>query len=70
MEPQSDRRLYLPEELPAVLQLNQEQVDLLVRTGQLRPIRICGELRFNARELDSLIQTYQQIADRKEPRVQ
>jgi hypothetical protein len=70
MEPKHERRLYEPEELPAVLDLNQEQVDLLVRTGQLRSIRIWGETRFDSNELDQLIETYKQIANRKKEYVQ
>jgi hypothetical protein len=70
MNPQSERRLYEPMELPGVLQLNQEQVDWLVNTGQLNPIRIAGEVRFDSRELDALIDTYQQIAKRKKSYVQ
>jgi hypothetical protein len=58
-------RLYTGTELPALLRLTPEQVDRLVKTGQLRPIRICGEERFDSRELDALIETYKQIAKRK-----
>lgn len=70
MNTQSERRLYQPMELPGVLQLDQEQVDWLVNTGQLNPIRIAGEVRFDSRELDALIDTYQQIAKRKKTYVQ
>lgn len=65
MQAQQDRRLYQPGELPAVLQLNQEQVNHLFRTGQLRRIRICGEDRIDSQEVDQLITTYKQIAERK-----
>ena len=65
MESQPGRRLYLPEELPGLLQLTQEQVDRLIRTGQLCQIRICGENRIDSREVDQLIGTYGQIAKRK-----
>lgn len=60
-----DRRLYTGTELPALLRLTPEQVDRLINTGQLRPIRICGEVRFDSRELDELVETYKQIAQRK-----
>jgi len=66
----SNRRLYQPAELPTLLQLSQEQIDFLVRTGQLKSIRIAGEERFDSHELDELIQTYKQIAERKSPSVQ
>ena len=61
-----DRRLYAGAELPDLLRLTPEQVDRLIKTGQLRPIRICGEVRFDSRELDALIGTYKQIAQRKQ----
>jgi len=64
------RRLYLPSELPEILRLTPEQIDHLVRTGQLRPIRICGEDRFDSRELDALIETYKQISSRRHSYVQ
>lgn len=67
---QSDRRLYTPAEIPTVLQLNQEQIDWLVKTGQLNPIRIASEVRFDSRELDALIETYKQISKRKKSHVQ
>jgi hypothetical protein len=60
-----DRRLYAGAELPGLLRLTPEQVDRLIKTGQLRPIRICGEDRFDSHELDALIETFKQIAQRK-----
>jgi hypothetical protein len=50
---QQERRPYQPGEVPGLLQLTQEQVDLLIRTGQLPKFRICGEER-----IDQLISTY------------
>jgi hypothetical protein len=41
----------------------------LVSTGQLRTIRICGEVRFDSKEVGQLIETYNQIAKRKEENV-
>jgi hypothetical protein len=66
---QSDRRLYQLAELPEVLQLTQEQIDWLINTDQLHPIRIAGEVRFDSRELDAVIVTYLQIAKRKKHNV-
>lgn len=62
---QSERRLFQPAELPTVLQLSKEQIDWLATTGQLNPIRIAGEIRYDSREVDALINTYIQIAKRK-----
>jgi uncharacterized protein (UPF0261 family) len=64
------RRLLTKEEIGAVLQLGDSQVQWLISTEQVRPIRIAGEIRFDSRELDALIETYKQIANRKENRVQ
>jgi hypothetical protein len=62
--------LYTGTELPALLRLTPEQVDRLINTGQLRPIRICGQERFTSNEINALVETYKQIADRKIPHVQ
>jgi hypothetical protein len=67
---QSDRRLYQQIDLPGALQLSQEQIGWLISTGQLNPIRIAGEVRFDSRELDALIDTYLQITKRKKNYVQ
>lgn len=65
MPNQPERRLYKPDELTALLQLSQEQIDRLIKTDQIRTIRICGEVRIVSNELDALIETYKQIAQRK-----
>lgn len=65
MDFQQERRLYQQEDLPDLLQLNTEQIDRLIRTGQLCPIRICGETRFDSQEISTLIETYKQVARRK-----
>lgn len=65
MNPQTERRLYQPGELPALLQLTTEQVNGLIHTGQLCQIRICGEERVDSHEVDEMIETYRQIAERK-----
>ena len=70
MNSQSERRLYQIEQLPDVMQLDDTQIDWLVSTGQLRTIRICGEVRFDSNEVSELIETYTQIAKRKQHNVQ
>jgi len=62
----NERRLYQRDELSALLQLDELKVQQLVNTGQLSPIRICGEVRFDSRDVDQLIQTYKQISQRKQ----
>jgi hypothetical protein len=69
MQTQTERRLYQIEQLPDLLQLAPDKIDWLVKTGQLRTIRICGELRFDSKEVGQLIETYHQIAKRKEENV-
>jgi hypothetical protein len=59
------RRLYQPIDLPALLQLNQQEIDWLIKTAQLNPMRIAGEIRFDSRQVDALIDTYLQVAKRK-----
>lgn len=70
MQTQTERRLYQIGQLPEVLQLSAPQIDWLVSTGQLRAIRICGEVRFDSTEVSELIATYQQTAKRKLDHVQ
>lgn len=52
------RRLYEGADLPGLLRLSQEQIDWLVGTRQLQPLRICGEVRYDSRQIDDLINTY------------
>ncbi len=62
---QTERRLYRPEELPTVLQLSEDQCQWLTRTGQLNPLTICGETRYDSADVAALIETYKQVAKRK-----
>ncbi len=64
------RYLLRKDDLIDLLQLPEPKVQWLIDTEQIHPILLCGEERFDSRELDRLIETYNQIADRKEPRVQ
>ena len=64
------RRLLQKADLLAILQLPAPEVQWLIDTHQLRPLLLCGEERFDSKELDRLISTYQQIAERKNPDVQ
>lgn len=64
LEPQ-DRRLYADADLPELLQLTQEQIDWLVVTRQLQPLKICGESRFDSRQIDDLIDVYLKTASRR-----
>lgn len=59
------RCLYRREDLPAVLQLRLDQINHLVNTRQLTSILICGEERFDSREVSTLIDTYIRVTRRK-----
>ncbi len=63
-------RLLQKTDVMALLQLPEPQVQWLIDTQQIRSLLLCGEERFDAREVDRLIATYQQISERKEPHVQ
>lgn len=59
------RCLYMREDLPAVLNLSPEQIGFLIDTGQLTAILICGEERFDSREVSALIETYIRVTRRR-----
>lgn len=65
-----ERRLLQRGDLVTLLQLPAEKIDWLIGTRQLHPVFICGEERFDTREVDLLIATYRQIAERKQTLVQ
>jgi hypothetical protein len=60
-----ERRLYAAVQVQELLNLTCDQVNRLVNTGQLRALRLCGEIRFDSYDVDGLIETYKQVADRK-----
>lgn len=70
MTSKPERRLYAQTDLPALLQLDGSKVEWLIKTGQLVPIHIAGEVRFDSMDLNSLIETYKQIATRRQSYVQ
>jgi hypothetical protein len=70
VQAQQERRLLQKADLMALLQLTEPKVQWLIDTKQIRPLLLCGEERFDSKELDRLIATYQQIATRKDPSVQ
>ena len=63
--PPPPRRLYDQAEVCDVLQLETEQIDWLVKTRQLSALRICGQIRFDSRDVNELIETYKQTSTRK-----
>jgi hypothetical protein len=61
----TQRRLMAREELAALLQLSEPQVQQLIDTRQIQTIRICGEARFDSLDLYRLIETYKATAARR-----
>jgi hypothetical protein len=53
------------ERVMETLSLTREQVDWLSNTGQLQPINICGQVRFDAYDVRSLVDNYKTIQARR-----
>ena len=71
MNQTTQRRLLRRADVMALLQLPEAKVQWLVDTQQIHALYLCeGEERFDSRDIDQLIETYKQIALRKEPRVE
>jgi hypothetical protein len=60
-----ERRLLQKADLIALLQLSELKVQWLIDTQQIRRLLLCGEERFDSKELSRFIETYAQIAERK-----
>jgi hypothetical protein len=63
--PRDQRRLLVRDQVISLLQLSDEKTQELINTRQITAIRIKGEERFDSRELDLLIETYKQTAQRR-----
>jgi hypothetical protein len=59
------KRLMNRSEVDQYLALSYDQVQSLIGTRQITAIRIKGEDRFDSRELDLLIETYKETAQRR-----
>jgi hypothetical protein len=57
-------QLFSFEQLQNMLSLGEAQIRWLCNTGQLQPIRICGEERFESRDVQVLIAMYKQTQSR------
>jgi hypothetical protein len=53
------------EQVMAMLTLTEEQVTWLSNTGQLQPINICGQVRFDAHDVRSLVDNYRSVQRRR-----
>lgn len=65
MQTQQERRLLDRSEVLSVLDLPDGDVQQLVDTHQLVPIRICGQERFDSKDLFQLIDSYKATASRR-----
>jgi len=59
------RRLLVRAEALCYLQLDDEKLQILVDTRQIRPIRIAGVERFDLDDLDQMINDYRATASRR-----
>lgn len=59
------RCLLIRGEVLSRLHLTDEQVQGLINTRQIIPIRIAGEERFDSRDLDQFIESYKSTASRR-----
>lgn len=59
------RRLLSRSEVVALLQVSDIGFQRLVDTSQLTELIICGEHRYDSRDVLSLIETYKRVAQRK-----
>jgi hypothetical protein len=59
------RHLLAPEEVQALLRLDAGEVAHLVRTGQLLKIVMCGQNRYDSKDVVALIETYRNISKRR-----
>jgi hypothetical protein len=65
LQPLTTRRLLTKEEIGAMLNLDENQVQFLIGTDQVRPIRIAGEVRFDSLDINRLIEAYKTTASRR-----
>ena len=65
MDRPQPRRLLLRAEALSYLQLDDEQLQTLINTRQITPVRIAGVERFDLNDLDQLINEYKTTASRR-----
>lgn len=58
-------RLMTRSDVDRYLALAPDQVEWLIKTGQITVVRMRGEDRFDRRDLDLLIETYKKTAQRR-----
>jgi hypothetical protein len=61
-----ERRLFQRDQVAALLQIPDEDLQWLIDTRQLLELRIRGHARFDSREINQLIESYLTIQGRHE----
>lgn len=59
------RKLYSVVETAELLKSSEADVEWLIRTGQLQPIRLRGKLYILATDIDELLRVYQLVESRR-----
>lgn len=62
-----NRRLLSRHEIEILLHLEVDQLQFLINTHQIIPIRIAGQERYDSRDIDRLIESYKATARRRLP---
>jgi len=65
MQEHQQPRLLTTADLISILQLPEQKLRWLIDTRQIHPFHLCGEERFDSRDIEALIRTYKQVSERK-----
>ena len=65
MQIETQRRLLVRDDVLAILQLSDEQLQQLINTRQLQQLRIAGQDRFDSLDVSNLIDAYKTTASRR-----
>ena len=52
------------EQVAAVLKLGSDDVRWLIATGQLKEVKLCGQVRYDSRDVFHLVDTYKKVQGR------
>ena len=61
----SERRLLMRSDVLSTLQLTDDEIQQLINTRQIQPLRIAGNERFDSLDIDNLIDAYKATASRR-----
>lgn len=66
MSQDNERRLLQREQVAALLQIPEDDLEWLISTRQLLEIRIRGHMRFDSKDVYQLIETYKITSERRQ----